>query len=161
LLCGAGLLAQQPPVQVAPAPDPQLDAVLGNWERVMNGINSLVVQCTRTAIDKTWQRTEVFEGTAKFLKPSRSSLEMLNKTKPGPDNCEKSIVNANELFNYPPQSKEIRVYKLQQDTKAGPGSEDNFLTFLFGMKADDAKKRYQIKLLPQPPNDKWYYYLEV
>ncbi|HYT87269.1 MAG TPA: hypothetical protein VEL76_00985 [Gemmataceae bacterium] len=159
LLCAASLLAQQPPVQAPPAPDPQLDAVLANWERVMNSINSLVVQCTRTAIDKTWQRTDVFEGTAKFLKPSRASLEMQNKAKP--EVFEKLIVNASELCTYAPKSKEILVYKLQQDSKAGPASEDNFLTFLFGMKADDAKKRYQLRLLPAPPNDKWYYYVEV
>src|SRR5262249_48062640 len=94
-----------------------------------------------------------------FLKPNRASLEMRNKTKP--DVFEKYIVNARELCTYAPQSKEIRVFKLE--SKTGQGSEDNFLTFLFGMKAEDAKKRYQLTLLPppRPGDEKWYHYIEV
>jgi TIGR03009 family protein len=162
LFCAAGLLAQQLPVQAPPAPiDPKLNEILGSWERVMNSINTLVVECSRTTIDKTWQRTEVFDGTAKFLKPGRASLELHSKT--NPQQFEKLVVNTNELCTYAPQSKQILVYKLQADSKPGQGqgSEDNFLTFLFGGKADEAKRRYQLKLLPAPPNDKWYYYLEI
>jgi hypothetical protein len=40
----------------------------------------------------------------------------------------------------------------------GGGAEDNFLSFLVGMKAAEAKRRYNIRLAGE---DKWYFYLEV
>src|SRR5262249_18312291 len=43
------------------------------------------------------------------------------------------------------------------DNKAGEGG-DNFLTFLFGMKAADAKVRYDLKLSKE---DQYYFYVDV
>src|SRR4051812_44199300 len=83
LLCGACLLAQQPAAPKTPAPTPpELNAILQNWERVMNGINSLVADCTRKQVDKTWATTKEYEGKAKFLKPNMASLKMTNKANP-------------------------------------------------------------------------------
>src|SRR5262249_36248302 len=112
LLFGASLLAQQPPAQVPPAPAqaPTINDILRNWERAMTGISTLVAQCNRTTIDKTWQRTEVYEGQAKFLKPNRASLEMRHKTKP--ELFEKYVCNGTNLWVWAPQSKLIRVHKL-------------------------------------------------
>lgn len=160
LLCGAAVLAQQPPAQAPPAPNDNaaLNQILQNWEQVMTTINTLVVQCNRTTVDKTWDRTEVFEGEAKFLKPSRASLEMHNKAKP--EVFEKYVCNGASLWVYNPQGKQLRVHKLPP-TKSGQVSDDNFLSFLFGMKATQAKLRYDLKLLPSPANDNWYYYIEI
>src|SRR5262249_36595919 len=124
----------------------------------MNSIHTLVAQCTRTVVDKTWQRTEVFEGQAKYLKPSFASLEL--RKKGSPEQFEKLIINGQEIYTDAPDSKQIRLHKLAPP-KAGQVAEDNVLSLVFGMKADDAKKRYLLTLVPGPANDTWYYYIEI
>jgi TIGR03009 family protein len=84
---------------------------------------------------------------------------MDSKTKPG--QFERYIINGNLIYQYAQDAKEIRVHKLPPP-KPGQLADDNFLSFLFGMKANDAKNRYQIKLLQAPKgHENWYYYLEI
>lgn len=166
-LVGAWVLAQpgqqQPPLQQPPAPpaDPQLDAVLLQWEKAMTSMQSVEAICTRTSINKAFQTTEVYEGNAKFLKtsaqgtPSRASLEMYKKGRP--DVFEKYIFTGTFFYEYVPSSKIIRVH----EPPKGQMADDNFVSFVFGMKAAEAKNRYQIIYVPAPPNDKWYYYLRI
>jgi TIGR03009 family protein len=173
LLGAAGLLAQQPPAQQPPAQQPpaqkppaqapaaapgsdKLDEVLTNWERVMNGMHSLVAQVTRTSVNKTFEAVQVHEGQAKFLKPSYASLELRHKTKP--QEFEKFVINGQEVYTWVPQSKAIQLNRLPK----GKTPDDNVLSLVFGMKAGDAKKRYQMSLAPAPPpTDKYYYYVEI
>jgi TIGR03009 family protein len=174
LLGAAGLLAQQPglqpqqqptqqPLQQPPAQPPaaapgdaKLAEVLTNWERVMNGMHSLVAQVTRTTVEKTFQTVKVFEGQAKFLKPTYASLELRNKSRP--EDFEKFVINGQEVYTWAPQSKAIQINRLPK----GQTPDDNVLALVFGMKALDAKKRYQLTLAPAPPpTDKYYYYVEI
>lgn len=154
------LVAQQPPT--APPVDP-LDQVLGQWEKAMTGVQSLTAHCTRTSIDKTYQTTEVFEGQAKFLKgpagqSSRASLEMFKKNRP--EVFEKYVCTGTFLYEFAPQSKVIRIHELPPP-KNGQVSDDNFLSFLFGMKAAEAKSRYKITYVPAPAADQWYQYIRI
>jgi TIGR03009 family protein len=154
----SSILQAQPPMQPA-APQQKLDEILLNWEKAMTGIHSLVADCKRTTVDHVFKSTEVYEGKAKFQKPNRASLHMDNKTKPGV--FERYIINGNLIYQYALDAKEIRVHKLPPP-KPGQLADDNFLSFLFGMKSIDAKKRYQINLLPAPKgHENWYYYLEI
>jgi TIGR03009 family protein len=166
LLSVTWMLAQQLPPQPQPQ-DPnsgRLDEILGNWEKVMTGVQSMAAYCNRTTLDKTFQTTEVFEGTAKFLKSnlpnqtSRASLEMFKKGRP--EVFEKYICSGNFLYEFVPSAKVIRVHELPPP-KQGQISDDNFLSFLFGMKAVEAKARYNIVHVPSPATDKWYYYLRI
>jgi TIGR03009 family protein len=159
LLGGACLLAQTP----APSqPDPNAErllTILRNWEKVMGSINSLVAECTRTQVDKTFQSTKVYEGKAKFLKPNMASLEMHNKQ--NAQDFEKYVCSGTELCVYAPKAKEIQVAKMPAP-KPGQPQEDNLLSLLIGMKADQAMKRYKLTLLPSTPEtEKWYYYIQV
>ena len=162
LLCGAYLLAQQQPV-VQPQQSPaqvQLTQILQNWERVMNGINSFVADCSRKEIDKAWLTTRVLEGKAKFLKPNMLSLELTNKA--NPQDFEKFVINGSEVYSWAPKTKVIRVNKLPPPKAGQRPQEDSFLQFLMGMKAADALKRYQLSLLPgTPQTEKWYWYIRV
>ena len=46
--------------------------------------------------------------------------------------------------------------------KSGQVSDENFLRFLFGMKAVDAKQRYKMTWVPdKEDNNKYYHYLKV
>jgi hypothetical protein len=62
------------------------------------------------------------------------------------------------LYVYNPQNKEVRVHELPPPAPGGMGSDDSFLSFMFGMKAAEAKRRYDMRLVKE---DQWYIYLEV
>jgi TIGR03009 family protein len=154
------LLAQPPVVTPAPAPD-RLDEVLLKWEQSMSRVSSLAAQCVRTKVDKTYQTTEVFEGVAKYLRVDKTNYASLEMYKRGRrDIFEKWICGADAVYEFAPQNKEVRVHELP---KPPPGqvSDDNFVSFLFGMKAGEAKRRYQLTWVPPPANDRWYYYVDI
>lgn len=159
LLTSASLQAQQPAVAppAQPVIDPRipLDAHLLRWEQEMKKVETLAAQCTRTKVDKTFGNTDVYEGTARFLKPNMAMLEMQKKGKP--DVFEKYICTGTFLYEYVPANKIIRVHELPPP-KQGQVSDESFLSFLFGMKADDCKRRYDLKLAKE---DQWYVYIEI
>ncbi|MFO0964853.1 MAG: hypothetical protein U0793_04590 [Gemmataceae bacterium] len=51
----------------------------------------------------------------------------------------------------------IAVHELPP-AKPGAVADDNIVSFIFGMKADDVKKKYTIELTP---SDKFYHYVKV
>jgi TIGR03009 family protein len=149
----------QPPAPPATPPlDPDhnpLDRFLLRWEQEMKNVETLVAQLSRVEENKTFQTVDVFVGTARYMKPNLASLEMQKKDKP--DQFEKFVCNGQMLYQYVPAQKEIRAHQLPAP-KPGQVSEDNFLSFLFGMKAEEAKRRYDIKVAKE---DQWYVYLDV
>jgi TIGR03009 family protein len=163
LLESAAALAQQPPAPPAtPALDPnnQLDMILVNWEKSMSSVDKLVAEIVRTdKPDPRYQTTKVFEGAAKFMRPNRASMYLVRKGRP--EEFEKYLYTGNYLYQYIPAQKEIRVYPAPTP-KSGQVSDDTFLSFVLpGMKAIGAKDRYQLTLMPGPPNDTWYYYILI
>jgi TIGR03009 family protein len=149
------LQAQQPQ---APG-DPQqarLDAHLQKWEKEMQAVQSIRATCVRTTLDKTFQVADVFEGTAKYMKPNLALLEMQGRTKP--QVFEKYICTGTFLYQYFPSAKEIRVHEIPAQKPGQVGDDSSFMAFLFGMKADEARKRYDLKLIKE---DQWYIYIEI
>lgn len=158
LLTACALRAQQTPAPPAEAFDPannRLDAVLLRWEQEMKSVQTLVAQCTRTTIDKTFQVTEVYDGSTRFYRPNMAMLHMQKRGKP--EVFEKYICTGNYLYEYVPAHKLIRVHELPQ-AKSGQMADDSFLSFLFGMKADEARRRYDLKLVKE---DQWWIYIEI
>jgi TIGR03009 family protein len=169
LLLAAPLAAQQPPARpmAAPAgpqapapalnPNDQLDALLMQWEQRMKAVETLVAYpCSRVEKDAVDGTTREFHGYAKFMRPNLADLHMARKDKP--ELFERYLSTGTFLYEYRPQQKLVRVHDLPQ---RGPGQgpvEDNFLSFLFGMEAREAKRRYELTL---EKTDKWYYYLLV
>jgi TIGR03009 family protein len=153
LACAAPLHAQAPGAPAAPA-TATLDTHLNSWEQKMKAVESLVGPCARTEVDKTFQTTKVYEGTAQFLKPGMAILDLKNKQKP--ELFEKYICTGTFLYEYAPANKTIRVHELPQTKPGQP--DDNFLSFLFGMKAEDAKKRYDLKMSKE---DQYYVYVDI
>jgi TIGR03009 family protein len=156
----AGLLVLVPalPAQQAapPAPSPdRLNVLLQKWEEKMQSVQTLEAQCTRMTLDKTYQSTDVFEGTAKYMKPNLALLDM--KKKGRPEVYERYLCTGTFLYEYAPQNRIIRIHELPPP-KPGQVAEDNFLSFLFGMRAAEARRRYDIKLVKE---DQWYIYLEI
>jgi len=166
LLTAAVILAQG--TQPAPAPDPNaanLDAVLGGWEKAMTSIQSLYCDVNRETLDRVFSTKDKFSGRAMYVRSnlpgqgSRASLELYKldtKGAPRQDVFEKYVCTGTFLYEYSPANKLIRVHEMP----ASKGQkEDDLLSFLFGMKANDAKQRYQIALDPAP--DQWYFYLKI
>lgn len=166
LLVNAALCAQQPVQQTPAAPqapqapllDPannRLDAHLLRWEQEMKAVQALSVQITHIRVDKTLQVTEVYEGVAKYVKPNLALLEMQKKGKP--EIFEKYVCTGTHLWEYVPANKVVRVHEMPPP-KAGQVADDSFLSFLFGMKAEESKRRYDMKLVKE---DQWYIYIEI
>jgi TIGR03009 family protein len=82
-------------------------------------------------------------------------LEMQKRGKP--EAFEKYICTGTFLYEYVPQNKVIRVHEMPPP-KPGQVADDNFLSFLFGMKADEARRRYDLRLVKE---DQWYIYIEI
>ena len=168
LLVGTLALAQQPGAQPPPPQaqqqpgfDPKtnrLDAILFNWELAMGSVNSLHAKVVRTAVDKVFNTKEVFGGEAKYLKPNKASLWLQNLD-PKKQDFEKLVCNGQIAYKWEPSKKEIHVYEMPKP-KQGQINDDNFVAMLFGMKALDAKRRYELKLQadPAPPAQQGYYY---
>ncbi len=160
LLCLAvvGTVQAQAPRQPAPPLDPEhnrLDALLVNWERAMSSVQTIAAQCTRQSVDKTFQDVEIFEGVARYRKPNLALLEMRKKGKP--DVFEKYICTGTFLYEYVPQNRQIRVHEMPPP-RPGQVADDNFLSFLFGMKAEEARRRYELTLVKE---DQYYYYIQI
>lgn len=137
------------------------DAILVNWEKVMTNVQSLEAKCERTTDDKVFNNREVYRGTARFMKgagaglTARASLYMQNVA--NPKVYEHIILSGAFLYEVAPAAKEIRVHKLPEP-KPGQNADHNLLALLFGMKAEEAKQRYQIDLVKADPH---YFYLRI
>ena len=148
------VFAQQPPA--APRPPDKLDDYLARWEKEMHNLQTLVVQCERTEKDKVFPGVDVYWGVFKFMKPNLASLEMVRKDKPN-ELAEKFICSGTYIYQFVFPQKEIHVHQLPVPTQ-GQVTDDGFLSFLLGMKAADARERYDLRLVK---DDQWYIYVEV
>ncbi len=165
-LTGAVTMAQQAPPAQSVNPG-QLDVVLEGWERSLTSLRTLYAECQRTTQDKVFQTREIFKGRAQYLKApgpgqgSRASLELHKLTAQGLSETiyERYICTGTYLYEFAPANKVVRIHDLPQP-KSGQVSDDNFLSFLFGMKAVEAKQRYQLDI-PASPADQYYYYLQI
>lgn len=168
VLVAANLIeAQQPAQPPPPAGGITIDQVLVGWEKAMTSIQSLYVEdLRRTTLDKVFGTKETFAGKAMYLKSnapgqgSRASLEMQKETPQGLSQTifEKYICSGTFLYEYAPANKVIRIHNLPKP-QGGQIADDNFLAFLFGMKAAQAKQRYFLAL--EPPPDQFYFYVKV
>jgi TIGR03009 family protein len=160
VLCGVLTAQQTQQVPTNPGFDPSkdpLDALLVQWETKMKAVETLSANVVRTRDNKTFPSREVYEGQAQYMKPNLALLDL--RMKGQPSKFERFVSTGTYFFEYVPANKEIRFRELPPP-KPGQAGDDNFLSFLFGMKAEEAKRRYDIKFMG-PGQDQYYYYLEI
>lgn len=169
LLAGASALAQGAPKAAAPpavAPAPPLnaalDAHLQRWEQKMTELKSLYGTIKRTDTDKATGDVLKLVGTAEYLKDGKGAtmqhlaVLQLNSERSN-ELFEKVVITGAQIYQFSPAAKEIKVFELPK-AKPGQVGDDNVLSFLFGMKAETARKRYDLSLEKE---DKFYIYINV
>lgn len=132
-----------------------LDTVLRGWEKGMTDLKSFVSEVQRVTEDKALGAKDEHKGYAMFMKPaakddgSRARLELAKVG--NPKIFERYICTGIYLYEYALANNTIRVHDMPRNKKDGV-QQESFLSFLFGMGAEDAKRRYDMKLVY--PKDK-------
>jgi len=156
--------SQSPPaIPISPPAGPApLEGYLQRWEQEMLRIQTLVAQLRLVEKDKTFQTVSTSLGVAKYMKVgvgqqsvNLALLELRKENRNDPDR--KFICTGTYLYEMSYDQKVIRAFELPKP-KPGQVADDNFLSFLFGMKAQDAKARYDLRLSKE---DQWYAYVEI
>jgi TIGR03009 family protein len=152
-----------------PSADP-LNRYLRLCEEKLTSLDSFLANVTRTSVDKTFQVTEVYEGTVKYLKPEMSMREM---HKQGDSKVvEKYILTGKRLYEYCELDKEIRVREvrnwIRRESAGGLAKrldrldsqifEPVIFPFSPFMKIDESKRLYKLNLTKE---DRWYIYVDV
>jgi len=163
LAAGAPALSRQNPAPAAPAPPQQaLDNYLLRWEQEMQKIQTLHAQVARIDKDKTFNTAVKLVGYAAYRKTgtgaSALNLAMLEMRPEGKQEVrEKWICTGTYLYQFLPEEKQIKVFEMPKP-KPGQVAEDNVFSFMFGMKADEAHRRFELRLAKE---DEFYVYVDI
>lgn len=149
-----GQAAGAPIASSAVPADPRLDVHLNAWEAKMKTVNGLQAAITRTETDAVEKTVKQYVGEAKFLRPDRATLYLRSATNPQID--ERFVFTGTHLYQYRSEAKRLVIHEMAN--KPGQIVDDNFLNFLFGMKAEDAKRRFDLQVAKE---DEYYVYLWV
>jgi TIGR03009 family protein len=152
--------------QSQPAQPENVDAVLRGWEKAMIDLQSFACEARRTTTDKTFNTVDEFRGYAMFMKPlvkgdtPRARLQLHNVK--NTETFEKVIITGPFLYQYSPGTKTVYVHDMPAGGK-GAIDQESFLSFLFGMGAEQAKSRYDMKLVYPSSGkpDPNYHYIQV
>jgi len=164
LLLPWGLAFSQPqaPPAAPPGGDQRLDAYLQKWEREMANVQTLAAQLNRVEKDPVFKSTQKYTGYAQYMKVRSGSrtdnlatLEMRPEGKP--EIAEKIVITGAYLYQFQPARKEIQAIALPQP-QVGGVSDDNLMSLLFGVKAAEARRRYELKLTNE---DQYYIYVSI
>jgi TIGR03009 family protein len=98
---------------------------------------------------------EIWEGEAKYYKPNKASIWLVNKKKQ--QDFERLLCDGPKVYKWEPKLKEIHLYA-PENPKQDKVSDDNFVSMMMGMKAEQAKARYQMVLSNE---DTHYFYVDI
>jgi TIGR03009 family protein len=154
--------AAQPVQQVPQAGQSQLLQYLNRWEQEMLKIQTLVANIKLIEKDKTFETTTASLGLAKYMKvgqgTSTVNLASLELRKEGKVELDKKFLcTGNFLYQVLFEAKEIRAFEMPKP-KQGQVADDSFMSLLFGMKAEEAMKRYDLRVAME---DQWYIYMDI
>jgi len=154
---------QVPPLPPAAAPaavptDPKLDTHLAGWEKNMGGLINFrfVLELKRT--DAVFKADKTYSGVVLCMKPNFAVLRLNNDTDKTGTDYEAFICDGKAVFEYNGLAKSITEWKLPAPGAGGGATDNMMLDFLSGMKAKDAKTRFDMKLFNE---DAHYVYLDV
>ncbi|MFO0841283.1 MAG: TIGR03009 domain-containing protein [Gemmataceae bacterium] len=157
---GKGAPANTPPA--ASAAPTKLDGYLLRWEQEMKKVNTLSAAVARHDKDKSFGSATKYSGAAHYMKAGSGAttlnLAMLELKQEGKSEiADKYICTGTYLYQFFPPQKEIRAYEMPKP-KPGQVADDGFLGLMFGMKADEAKRRFSLTLSRE---DSHYIYVDI
>jgi TIGR03009 family protein len=141
-----------------PPPDPpgrpgsaeRLDAVLRGWAAATEKLDSLSCELQGGPSD----RTRVYHGSLKFLKPNLCVLDLHRKDAPN-EPGERVVCDGKDVFRYRPGDKVVEQIDQSILQRMPPGT---VWAFFFGTTPAEVRHQYDLKLVKE---DQWYVYLEV
>jgi TIGR03009 family protein len=138
----------------------RLDLLLKAWEQRMSSIDNFSTKATRTVVPFVTKKATTYIGEAAFMKPNMARIDMTHQDEVGKKDAEKMnfermFCNGQYLYEYAPKDKKIIIHDIP---KNDPAADNLILAFLRGMKADDAKKRFNLTLTKET---EWYAYLYI
>lgn len=147
----------------AAAEDKVLDAHLNQWEAATKRVETLGAQLTRIDKNPVFDDVQRFTGVAYYMKsgsgPTAQNLALLEMKLDGQKEFkEKFICTGTYIYQFQPEQKEILYYELPKPKPGQVAEENNLLSLLFGMKAEDAKRRFELKLAKE---DTYYIYVDI
>jgi TIGR03009 family protein len=158
-------LAQQPapagvpPAPVAPAAANSLDTHLAGWERTMRDVRNFRVEIALTRTDATFKKDKKYNGVVLCMKPNFAILRLNYAGDPTQSDYEAYICNGKSVFQYSGLEKTMTEYKLPNPANNPGGGTDNLMIdFLSGLKAGEAKQRFDMTVFKEDPN---YIYLNI
>jgi TIGR03009 family protein len=166
LLAIVTLVQAQPPGPVPGAPpvapptpqaDPRLDKHLLEWEKKMGGIKNFRADIEVIRTDSVFKKERKYGGggsSVLCMKPNYARLRLDNTV--DKNDYEAYICNGQYIYEYNGLLRTVTEIKLAGNP--GAPSDNLMLDFLSGMKADDVKRRFEIKLFNE---DQFYVYLEI
>lgn len=140
----------------APPIDPngvRMQLLLAQWAKQSTQLRSLDVKIRRLDKSAKWD-DETYEGRAMFKSPNQAWLDFQKVVeKEGKKQLvphERIICTGKQVWQYRSDTHQIYVHELgvQQRQRA---LQEGPLPFLFNFQADEARKRYQMKLLTEDP----------
>lgn len=151
---------------VVEALSPELEAILDEWEQKSSQIKSLKGKHTRTVFNLVFEVEKRAEGRFFLETPDKgridlTGLEVKKNTKSDrigksgnpfrveSDRAEKWICNGEEILMVNDEDKSYDIAPLPNELR-GTNIVKGPLPFLFGIKADDAKRRFQLSLAKSP-----------
>ncbi|AGA25796.1 outer-membrane lipoprotein carrier protein LolA [Singulisphaera acidiphila] len=162
-ISGRPATAQQQAKSVAPAKaaappiDPdgsRMQLLLAKWAKQSTQLRSLDVKIRRIDMSSKWDDEE-YEGRAMFKSPNQAWLDFQKVvvTEGKPNQLvphERIVCTGKQVWQYRSDTHQVFVHDLglQQRQRA---LQEGPLPFLFNFQADEARKRYQMKLISEDP----------
>lgn len=145
----------------APANNAELDALLLKWEKTVQSITTFAARCGWTEKNPISGITETYKGTLHFQRSDKALRFLLHVDKIGEDgkpvkgDYRRFVSTGTYLYQYDPAQKQIHFYDARQ---LGSGKQQTALDFFVSMKAENAKKRFNMKLAK---TDEHYAYVDI
>ena len=155
------LFAQTPaPAPTVPSSPERLDQVLNAWEQRMSSLENFSAKCSRTTVYDLTKKSTTFVGEAAFMKPNVARIDLTvqeeaDKKDADKTNFDRMYCTGQYIFEYSPRYKKIIRHEIP---KNDPTADNLILAFMRGMKAADAKKRFNMTLTKET---EWYAYVYI
>jgi TIGR03009 family protein len=150
----AGAPAGHPPAAQPPAaqPDAKLDAHLRGWEAKMSGLQNFRADIALTRKEAVFNKNRKYTGSVLCMKPNLAVLRLDSAT--DKVDYEAFVCTGDAVYEYSGLQQAVTKYKINP----GAAGDNLMLDFLSGMKAEEAKRRFQLSVFNEDAN---YVYLDI